>query len=241
MNPTATQLLQVKQRIQIACTAAQRDPQSVQLIAVSKTHSAASVRTAFLAGQAAFGENYAQEGVDKIAALQDLREQLTWHFIGPIQSNKTRLIAQSFDWVQSVDRIRIAQRLSEQRPPEMPNLNICLQVNISGEASKSGVLPAQALSTCIDIVELDNLSLRGLMAIPEPGADPQTLQEFSLLFTEVQQHLKKHQFTHQFDTLSIGMSDDLEQSILAGSTMVRIGTAIFGARQTLENSNNADD
>jgi pyridoxal phosphate enzyme (YggS family) len=208
----------------------------VQLVAVSKTHSHEVVRLAYEAGQRDFGENYVQEGVDKVEALQDIRKHLVWHFIGPIQSNKTRFIAESFDWVQSIDRLKIAQRLSEQRPRELADLNICLQVNISGESTKSGVSPKDALLTCLDLVELPNLSLRGLMAIPEPGASLQSMQEFSHLFFEIQKHLKRHQFKNKFDTISIGMSDDLEQSIRAGSTMLRIGTAIFGERRTEENN-----
>ena len=234
MNPIAENLLQVNSRIQRACEIAKRGKKDVSLVAVSKTHSAEMVRAAYEAGQLAFGENYVQEGVDKIEALQDIRQRLTWHFIGPIQSNKTRFIAESFDWVQSIDRLKIAQRLSEQRPRDLTDLNICLQVNISGESSKSGVSPRDALLTCLDLVELPNLSLRGLMAIPEPGASLQSMKEFYELFIEIQKNLKKHQFKTPFDTLSIGMSDDLEQSIQAGSTMVRIGTAIFGARNIKE-------
>jgi len=235
MNPIADNLAQVNSRIQLACEIAKRAKKDVTLVAVSKTHPAEMVRAAYESGQIAFGENYVQEGVDKIEALQDIRQRITWHFIGPIQSNKTRFIAESFDWVQSIDRLKIAQRLSEQRPRDLTNLNICLQVNISGESSKSGVSPREALLTCLDLVELPNLSLRGLMAIPEPGASLQSMQEFYQLFIEIQKHLKKHQFKTQFDTLSIGMSDDLEQSIQAGSTMVRIGTAIFGSRNIEEN------
>ena len=241
MNPIAENLVQVNSRIQRACEIAKRARKDVSLVAVSKTHSAEMVRAAYEAGQIAFGENYVQEGVDKIESLQDIRQRLTWHFIGPIQSNKTRFIAESFDWVQSIDRLKIAQRLSEQRPRDLTDLNICLQVNISGESSKSGVSTREALLTCLDLVERPNLSLRGLMAIPEPGASIQSMKEFYQLFIEIQKHLKKHQFKTPFDTLSIGMSDDLEQSIQAGSTMVRIGTAIFGARhieETQEDLNN---
>jgi pyridoxal phosphate enzyme (YggS family) len=234
MNHIAENLLHVNSRIQRACEIAKRARKDVSLVAVSKTHPADMVRAAYKSGQIAFGENYVQEGIDKIEALQDIRQRITWHFIGPIQSNKTRFIAESFDWVQSVDRLKIAQRLSEQRPRKLTNLNICLQVNISGESSKSGVSPGAALLTCLDLVELPNLSLRGLMAIPEPGASLQSMKEFYELFIEIQKNLKKHQFKTPFDTLSIGMSDDLEQSIQAGSTMVRIGTAIFGARNIKE-------
>jgi pyridoxal phosphate enzyme (YggS family) len=234
MSAIAENLLQVSSRIQRACEIAKRDKKDVSLVAVSKKHSAEMVRAAYEAGQIAFGENYVQEGVDKIAALQDIRQQITWHFIGPIQSNKTRFIAESFDWVQSINRLKIAQRLSEQRPRDLNNLNICLQVNISGESSKSGVTPSEALLTCIELIKLPNLSLRGLMAIPEPGASLESMKVFHQLFIEIQKHLIKNQFRAQFDTLSIGMSDDLEQAILAGSTMVRIGTAIFGARNIEE-------
>ena len=234
MNPVENNLLHVQHRIRQACEHANRNPSSVQLIVVSKSHPAEMVRHAFEAGQLAFGENYIPEGVDKIEALEDIRHQLIWHFIGPIQSNKTRFIAESFDWVQSIDRLKIAQRLSDQRPRDLPDLNICLQVNISGESSKSGVDPKDALLTCLDLVELPNLTLRGLMAIPEPGVSLQAIKNFSKLFFDIQKHLKRHQFKNKFDTLSVGMSDDLEQAILGGSTMVRIGTAIFGQRNTEE-------
>ncbi len=234
MNSISENLLLVNNRIQLACKHANRDKKDVGLVAVSKKHSVEQVRAAFEAGQFSFAENYVQEGVNKIGSLQDIRNQITWHFIGPIQSNKTRFIAESFDWVQSIDRLKIAERLSEQRPSDLADLNICLQVNISGESSKSGVSPREALLTCLELTELPNLSLRGLMAIPEPGASLQSMKEFQQLFIEIQKHLKKYQFKNQFDTLSIGMSDDLEQSIQAGSTMVRIGTAIFGTRNIEE-------
>jgi pyridoxal phosphate enzyme (YggS family) len=234
MSDIKNNLLEVKNRIQLACEGANREKKNVSLIAVSKTHSKELVREAFVAGQLQFAENYVQEGVDKIEALDDIRKNIIWHFIGPIQSNKTRFIAESFDWVQSVDRLKIAQRLSEQRPRDLPDLNICLQVNISGESTKSGVSPREALLICLDIVELPNLSLRGLMAIPEPGASLQSMKDFHHLFLEIQKHLKRHQFKNKFDTLSLGMSDDLEPAIRSGSTMVRIGTAIFGARNAEE-------
>jgi PLP dependent protein len=236
MSTIAENLMLVQNRIRYATELAHRKSNSVQLIAVSKTHPPEVIRQAFEAGQVAFGENYIPEGVDKIEALEDIRDQLVWHFIGPIQSNKTRFIAESFDWVQSIDRLKIAQRLSDQRPRDLPDLNICLQVNISGESSKSGVAPEDALLTCLDLVELPNLSLRGLMAIPEPGVELQTIKNFSNLFFDIQKHLKRHQFKNKFDTLSVGMSDDLEQAIQGGSTMVRIGTAIFGERTTQEST-----
>lgn len=244
MNPIADNLSFVKNRIRIACEKANRNAKSVELIAVSKSHSAEMIRNAFQAGQYSFGENYIPEGLDKIEALEDIRDQLTWHFIGPIQSNKTRFIAESFDWVQSIDRLKIAQRLSDQRPRDLPDLNICLQVNISGESTKGGVDPKEALLTCLDLAELPNLALRGLMAIPEPGVSLESIKNFQKLFLDIQKHLKIHQFTNKFDTLSVGMSDDLEQAILGGSTMVRIGTAIFGERKIEEGSqeiNNVKD
>ena len=231
MSSISDQLIFVKSQISQASARVGRPNNSVQLIAVSKTHPASTVREAFVAGQKDFAENYVQEGTDKIVELDDLRKKIIWHFIGPVQSNKTRFIAESFDWVQSVDRFKIAQRLSDQRPKDMEDLNICLQVNISGEASKSGVPPEDALLTCLDIAELPNISLRGLMAIPEPGASLQSMTKFQKLFLDIQLHLKRHQFKNRFDTLSLGMSDDLERAIEAGSTMVRVGTAIFGPRE----------
>jgi pyridoxal phosphate enzyme (YggS family) len=234
MSVIAHNLSQVKSRVTQACSQAGRDAKNVHLIAVSKTHPANVIREAYHAGQTEFAENYVLEGTEKIEALEDIRSKLIWHFIGPVQSNKTRFIAESFDWVQSIDRLKIAQRLSDQRPRDMPDLNICLQVNISRELTKSGVSPEDALVTCLDIAELPNLTLRGLMAIPKPGESIETIKKFHKLFLEIQNHLKKHQFKNRFDTLSVGMSDDLEQAILAGSTMVRVGTAIFGTRNIVE-------
>jgi hypothetical protein len=231
MSDISDQLFSVKNQISQACTRVGRTDESVHLIAVSKTHPASMVREAFVAGQKEFAENYVQEGTDKIIELEDLRKKIIWHFIGPVQSNKTRFIAESFDWVQSVDRFKIAQRLSEQRPRDMEDLNICLQVNMSGESTKSGVTPEDALLLCLDIAELPNITLRGLMSIPEPGASLQSMKKFQKLFLDIQQHLKRHQFKNRFDTLSLGMSDDLDRAIEAGSTMVRVGTAIFGPRE----------
>jgi PLP dependent protein len=239
MSAVAENLSLVLNRISNACLKAGRNPADVELIAVSKTHPAENIKIALAAGQKSFGENYANEAIEKIEQLADLRQKIIWHFIGPVQSNKTRLIAENFDWVQSVDRLKIAQRLSDQRPRDLPDLNVLLQVNISKEETKSGVMPQDALLTCLDIAELSNLSLRGLMAIPKPGEDLKTIQQFQELFHEIQGHLKKHQFKNKFDTLSIGMSDDLEQAIQGGSTMVRVGTAIFGAR-TLKLDNEED-
>ncbi|WP_293504924.1 YggS family pyridoxal phosphate-dependent enzyme [Roseateles sp.] len=214
-----------KHRIAAACVAAGRAPDAVRLLAVSKTFPASAVREAFAAGAQAFGENYVQEGLAKIEALVALRGRLEWHLIGPLQSNKTRPVAEQFDWVQSVDRLKIAERLSEQRPPELPPLNICLQVNISGEASKSGLLPAEVAPLARQVAALPRLKLRGLMAIPEPGPESTGQHRaMAALFDALNaQGL-------DMDTLSLGMSADLETAIAAGSTMVRIGTAVFGAR-----------
>jgi len=214
-----------KNRIAEACVAAGRAPDAVRLLVVSKTFPGAAVREAFAAGARAFGENYVQEGLAKVEELADLRSQLEWHLIGPLQSNKTRLVAEQFDWVHSVDRLKIAERLSEQRPPGLPPLNVCLQVNISGEASKSGLLPAEVAPLARQVAALPRLKLRGLMAIPEPGpeADEQHRAMAALYASLLAEGLA-------LDTLSLGMSADLEAAIAAGSTMVRIGTAIFGAR-----------
>lgn len=228
MSKIAVQLETTRRRIARAEQSAQRRPGSVKLLAVSKTCSSDAVRAAFAAGQRAFGENYVQEALDKIAALADLREQLEWHFIGPLQSNKTRAVAEHFDWVHSVDRLKIAQRLAEQRPAHLPPLNVCLQVNISGEASKSGVSAADAPALAHAIAALPMLRLRGLMAIPEPTAElaEQRLPHRKLadLFATLRAD------GLDLDTLSTGMSADLEAAVLEGATLVRIGTAIFGAR-----------
>jgi pyridoxal phosphate enzyme (YggS family) len=214
-----------KNRITAACVSAGRPPEAVQLLAVSKTFPAAAVREAHAAGARAFGENYVQEGLAKIGELIDLRAQLDWHLIGPLQSNKTRPVAEQFDWVHTVDRLKVAQRLSEQRPVDLPPLNICLQVNVSGEASKSGLLPQDVAALARQVVALPRLRLRGLMAIPEPGPGAAAQhQAMAALF----EHLKAEGLP--LDTLSLGMSADLEAAIAAGSTMVRVGTAIFGAR-----------
>ena len=219
----------VMERIAVAARAAGRDPASVSLVAVSKTFSADAVAAAHAAGQIAFGENYVQEAVDKIAALGPQRAELQWHFIGPIQSNKTRVIAEQFDWVQSVDRLKVAQRLSEQRPPGLAPLNVLLQVNISGEASKSGVAPAEAQALAQAVGQLPRLKLRGLMAIPEPAADPAHQRAPLAAMRALFDRLRAAGF--DVDTLSMGMSADLESAVLEGSTMVRIGTAIFGERE----------
>ena len=215
-------------RIAQACIEAGREPSSVTLLAVSKLHPAQAVREAAAAGQRAFGENYVQEGLDKLTALQDLRHLLEWHLIGPLQSNKTRAVAEAFDWVHSVDRLKIAQRLSDQRPHHLPPLNLCLQVNISGEASKSGLAPDEVAQVAQAVAALPRLRLRGLMAIPEPaqGVDAQRAPHRALRL--LQAELIQQGLT--LDTLSMGMSDDLEAAVAEGSTLVRVGTAIFGPR-----------
>ena len=218
----------VRQRIAQACHSAGRDPATVSLLAVSKLQPAQAVRQAQQAGQRAFGENYVQEALDKMAALADLRAAIEWHLIGPLQSNKTRAVAEAFDWVHSVDRLKIAQRLSEQRPAERPPLNVCLQVNISGEASKSGLPPPEVAAVAAAVAALPRLRLRGLMAIPEPAQGFMAQQAPHRALQRLLQDLNRHGLG--LDTLSMGMSDDLEAAIAAGSTLVRVGTAIFGAR-----------
>jgi hypothetical protein len=220
----------VQTRIAAACAASGRHAQAVQLLAVSKTFSAEDVRQVAACGQRDFGENYIQEGVDKITALQGDAHALVWHCIGPIQSNKTKLVAEHFDWVHTVDRLKIAQRLSDQRPAHLAPLNVCLQVNIDGGETKSGIAPAEVLALATEVAKLPRLALRGLMTIPDPvaGFEAQVAlhAKARALFDEVNATLN----LPQFDTLSMGMTGDLEAAIHAGSTMVRVGTAIFGGR-----------
>jgi pyridoxal phosphate enzyme (YggS family) len=240
MTTIALQLNQVRQRIATACLAAGRDVHSVQLLAVSKTFPADAVSAALSAGQIAFGENYIQEGCAKIAALQASdhgeRQHLQWHCIGPIQSNKSRLVASHFDWVHSIDRLHIAQRLSAQRPPDRPPLQVCLQVNVDGGAHKAGVAPAELLDLASAVAMLPGLVLRGLMSIPEPAPDFNSQfavhQQAKAIFDAAGLALRDSPAPHaiKWDTLSLGMSDDLEAAIHAGSTLVRIGSAIFGRR-----------
>ncbi|TAL98279.1 MAG: YggS family pyridoxal phosphate-dependent enzyme [Paraburkholderia sp.] len=218
----------VRQRIALAARVAGRDPRSVELLAVSKTFPAEDVRAAHAAGQRAFGENYVQEAVTKIEALADLRADLEWHFIGPLQSNKSKPVAENFDWVHSVDRLKIAERLSAQRPDGLPPLNVCLQVNASGEASKSGVAPGEALELARAVAALPRLRLRGLMSIPEPAGDIDAQRAPHRLLHALFEQLRAEGLT--LDTLSMGMSGDLEAAVIEGATIVRIGTAIFGAR-----------
>lgn len=228
MSSIADNLAAVHSRIAQAARAAQRDPVSIELLAVSKTFPADDVRTAFSAGQRSFGENYVQEAIAKIETLADLRTQIQWHFIGPLQSNKTRPVAEHFDWVHSVDRLKIAQRLSEQRPAHLAPLNVCLQVNVSGEASKSGVAPSEVRALAREISVLPRLALRGLMSIPEPTDDVDTQRAQHRTLRELFETLRADGLS--IDTLSMGMSADLEAAVLEGATIVRIGTAIFGAR-----------
>ena len=223
MSTIAENISTLAERIRSAAQTVQRDPASVGLLAVSKTKPASDLREAYEAGLRDFGENYLQEALGKQAELSDL--PLIWHFIGPIQSNKTRAIAEHFAWVHSVDRLKIAQRLSEQRPPELPPLNICIQVNVSGEASKSGCSPEDLPALAQAISALPNLKLRGLMAIPEPTDDR---DEQNASFAAVS--TLQAQLGLPLDTLSMGMSHDLEAAIAQGATWVRIGTALFGAR-----------
>lgn len=224
MTTIASALTYVKQRIAVAAEATSRSPNNIQLLAVSKTWPATAIEEAARAGQRAFGESYLQEALDKIAALHDLT--LEWHFIGPIQRNKTRPIAENFAWVHSVDRLNIAQRLNDARPAALPPLNICLQVNVSGETTKSGIAPAALPALARAVATLPRLTLRGLMTIPRPG----TAQRASFRqLRQLQESLTCRGFS--LDTLSMGMSGDLDAAIAEGATVVRVGTAIFGARQ----------
>jgi PLP dependent protein len=226
MTTIAGNLQTVRDRIAAACARVQRPASEVTLLAVSKTFGPEAVREAHAAGQLAFGENYIQEAVEKMALLADL--PLEWHCIGPIQSNKTRLVAQHFAWAHTIDRLKIAQRLSEQRPPGLPPLQVCIQVNVDGGATKAGVAPGETLDLAREIAALPRLRLRGLMTIPEPSDD---------FAAQVAVHERAAQLLRDLreaglplDTLSMGMTADLEAAIAAGSTMVRIGTAIFGGR-----------
>jgi len=226
MTTIPTQLAAVRARLHAACQAAGRSDDSVTLLAVSKTFGADAVEAAYAAGQTWFGENYIQEAVQKITALRQL--PLVWHCIGPIQSNKTRLVAEHFDWVHTVDRLKVAQRLSEQRPAHLPALQVCIQVNIDGGATKSGVVPADALALAQTVAQLPRLQLRGLMCIPDPAPD---FEAECALFKRARGLFDAlNDAGLGLDTLSMGMSADLEAAVASGSTLVRIGSAIFGAR-----------
>ncbi len=232
MDTIGFHLQEVKGRIASACISAGRSANTVTLLAVSKTFPAAAVRAAHAAGQQAFGENYVQEALDKIEALADLRPQLQWHLIGPLQSNKTRPVAAAFDWVHTVDRLKIAQRLAEQRPATLPPLQLCLQVNISGEASKSGLLPAEVAAVALAVAALpaERVRLRGLMAIPEPADTLAAQRAPHRALGELLTALNAQGLA--LDTLSMGMSADLEAAVLEGATLVRVGSALFGQRPT---------
>lgn len=236
MTTISDKLQQVLCRIQQACAAAGRDAQAVRLLAVSKTFGPDAVLDAAAAGQRAFGENYIQEAVDKIQAVRAAgRTDLEWHCIGPIQSNKTRLVAEHFDWVHSVDRARTAERLSAQRPAGLAPLQVCLQVNIDGGATKSGVAPDEAEALARAVAALPGLRLRGLMSIPEPLDDAAAMQAVHARLAALHAQLRDRlqdvlPEPEAFDTLSMGMTADLEAAIAAGSTMVRVGTGIFGGR-----------
>ncbi len=226
MTTISSNLQAVKRRIVAACFRAGRDPAGVALLAVSKAFPAGAVRVAHAAGQCRFGESYVQEALAKQAALTDLG--LEWHFIGPLQSNKTKPVAEHFAWVHSVERLRIAERLAAQRPAGLPPLNVCVQVNVSGEASKSGCAPDEAPDLCRAVAHLPNLRLRGLMAIPAPTSESALARRQFGVLRALRDALNESGLA--LDTLSIGMSHDLEDAIMAGATLVRVGTAIFGER-----------
>ncbi|MFT3663896.1 YggS family pyridoxal phosphate-dependent enzyme [Piscinibacter sp.] len=228
MATTLGNIQQVRARIARACDDAKRPVQSVTLLCVSKTFGPDAVREAHAAGERRFGENYVQEALDKIAALADLRPGIEWHLIGPLQGNKTRAVAEQFDWVHSIDRLKVAQRLSAQRPPGLPPLQVCLQVNISGEASKSGLAPHEVPAVAAAVAALPRLRLRGLMAIPEPAGDLAAQRVPHRALRALLERLRAGGL--ELDTLSMGMSADLEAAILEGATLVRVGSAIFGRR-----------
>jgi PLP dependent protein len=231
MATIADNLQGVKARIVEAARAVRRDPASIRLVAVSKTHAPARIREARAAGQLAFGENYVQEALQKMDALADAA--LEWHLIGPLQSNKTRATAERFDWVHTLDREKIGERLSRQRPERLGPLNVLIQVNMSGEDSKSGVAPNEARALAAAIAALPRLRLRGLMMIPEPGSD-ETLQRAR--FRAARELFGPLQGEFALDTLSMGMSEDLEAAVAEGSTLVRVGTAIFGPREKMRSA-----
>ena len=225
MSTIAANLQAIRRRISEAL---QGDSRRITVVAVSKQRPVDAIREAFDAGCRDFGENYVQEAVDKMAALADLRDRIEWHLIGPLQSNKTRVVAERFDWVHSVDRLKIAQRLSEQRPAGLPPLQVCLQVNISGEASKSGLAPADVVAVAQGVARLPGLGLRGLMAIPETAL---TFAEQCCPHRALRELLAALRLQGlAVDTLSMGMTGDLEAAIAEGATIVRVGTAIFGGR-----------
>jgi len=224
----ADKLARVHERIASACASAGRPVESVTLLVVSKTFGPDAVRAAHSEGERRFGENYVQEGLEKILSLDTLRERIEWHLIGPLQSNKTRVVAEGFDWVHTVDRLKLAERLSAQRPAALPPLDICLQVNISGEGSKNGLAPREVPAVAMAVASLPRLTLRGLMAIPEPAGDFEAQRRPHRALRELFEALQAEGLP--LDTLSMGMSADLEAAIAEGSTLVRVGSAIFGER-----------
>lgn len=240
MSQVTANLMLVKQRLELAALAAKREPEDIQLLAVSKTFSALAVEEAMHAGQTAFGENYVQEGVEKIQQLAKLRPWLEWHFIGPLQSNKTRDVAEHFDWVHSIDRLKIAERLSSQRGefPDLGDLQVCVQINVSAEESKSGIALDEVEALCNAVAKLPHIVLRGLMAIPAPSVNVIEQRQAFAAVRECFVGIKakhSHDLGYDFfDTLSMGMSDDMEAAIAEGSTMVRIGSAIFGKRDKIK-------
>jgi pyridoxal phosphate enzyme (YggS family) len=226
--PLAEALATVHQRMAQACHKAGRKPSDIQLLAVSKTQDCSRIVQAFQAGQTSFGENYVQEALPKIAALQTQCPGIEWHLIGPLQANKTRDAAHHFAWVHTLDRLKIAQRLNDQRPPHLPALQVCLQVNLDGQASKSGLPPAEVLPLAQAIMMLPRLRLRGLMSIPAQSPEPDTQRQQHRSLARLLKHLQNHGLA--LDTLSMGMSGDLEAAIAEGSTLIRVGTALFGER-----------
>lgn len=237
MTSIADNIWRVRERIQKATLAAGRKPEAVCLLGVSKTRSARELRQAARAGLTRFGENYLQEALDKMAALADV-EGIEWHFIGPIQSNKSRPVAEHFHWVHSLDRAKVARRLNEQRPPGLPPLNLCIQVNLDAETSKAGVPIEKVEELAEQVAQYPRLRLRGLMAIPDPDQPATSLQQrFHELAAAMATLRARHPDWKQLDTLSMGMSNDLEQAIAEGATIVRVGTALFGPRNTTKRSN----
>jgi len=240
MSQVTANLMLVKQRLELAALAAKREPEDIQLLAVSKTFPALAVEEAMHAGQTAFGENYVQEGVEKIQQLAKLRPWLEWHFIGPLQSNKTRDVAEHFDWVHSIDRLKIAERLSSQRGefPDLDDLQVCVQINVSAEESKSGIALDEVEALCNAVAKLPHIVLRGLMAIPAPSVNVIEQRQAFAAVRECFVGIKarhSHDLGYDFfDTLSMGMSDDMEAAIAEGSTIVRIGSAIFGKRDKIK-------
>jgi pyridoxal phosphate enzyme (YggS family) len=232
MTTIADQLYAVRAQIAAAAQQAGRAPEAVRLLAVSKTFPATAVREAAQAGQRDFGENYIQEGVEKIAALRAMPDMpaLTWHCIGPIQSNKTRLVAEHFDWAHTIDRLKIAQRLNEQRPAQLPPLQVCIQVNVDGGSTKSGCSAQEAVELARQIAQLPRLQLRGVMSIPDPQPDAAAMLAVHRQVVAVFETLRQLPGLERLDTVSLGMTADLDSAIAAGSTMVRVGSGIFGAR-----------